>query len=201
MLTHERKLKDAEQAFADARKYGADSAWLQNNEAELRDKLGQQELAEKLYAEIAASPSTPSNAKSAALEWLQKRYTYSDRYDLAASAYTRQIQLQPAAPWPKGNDAEFLRIYRLDLDQLERHAREALALMDYGMASRSVALTLYLEWADALAARQNVRADQLFAEATALGVALPEVVKELAYLEKRASASTHYRALPVRQRR
>ena len=43
--------------------------------------------------------------------------------------------------------------------------------MDYGMAKQSLALTLYLEWADALAARQNVRADQLFAEATALGIA------------------------------
>ena len=65
VLTHERKRKDAEQAFADARKYGADSPWLQNNEAELRGKLGHQELAEKLYTEIAASPSTPVNAKTA----------------------------------------------------------------------------------------------------------------------------------------
>ncbi len=179
VLTHERKLVEAEQAFADAHKYNADSPWLLNNEAELRDALGQEELAEKLYTEIAASPSTPLGAKSSALEWLQKRYTYSNRYDLAALAYTRQIQLKPNAPWPKGNYSQFLRIYRLDLDQSERYAREALALMDYGMARRSLALTLYLKWADALAARQDARADKLFAEAAALGVPLQEVVKEL----------------------
>jgi Flp pilus assembly protein TadD len=181
VLTHERKLQEAEQAFADARKYNADSPWLQNNEAELHDALGQQELAEKLFAEIAASPSTLLNAKVAALEWLQKRYTYSHRYDQAAFAYTREIQLKPTAPFPKGNYSQFLRMYRLDLDQSELYAREALTLMDYGMARRSLALTLYLKWADALAARQNARADQLFAEAAALGVALPEVVKELGY--------------------
>ena len=181
VLTHEGKFPDAEQAFADARKYNADSPWLRSNEAELRDKLGQQELAEKLFTEIAASLSTPLNAKTAALEWLQKRYTYSDRYDQAAVAYTREIQLKPSAPWPKGNYSEFLRIYRFDLDQSELYAREALALMDYGMARRSLALTLYLKWADALAARQTVRAEQLFAEASALGVELPEVVKELGY--------------------
>ena len=166
VLTHANRLKEAEAAFAAAKEHRATSPWLEFNIAEMRDRQGERQLAAESFIRIAALPTNPTGLRSSALNWLQKYYVGEKQFEQADLAYREQIDLEPNHPWPKGNYSVFLRIYRMDLDQSERYAREALALMNYRMARQSLATTLYLKWAEALVVQNDAkRGEQLFAEA------------------------------------
>ncbi|MBK8738312.1 MAG: ankyrin repeat domain-containing protein [Betaproteobacteria bacterium] len=109
-------------------------------------------------------------------------HTYAHDYDQADLAYRRQIELSSVAPWPMGNYSRFLRVRRLDTAGSERYARQALAIMEYGMARDSLAAALYLQWAELRASGKNPeRANALFAEASRLNPDLSELVNEIGY--------------------
>jgi tetratricopeptide (TPR) repeat protein len=180
VLTHAGRFDEAEAAFAQAERTGATSPWLESNLAELKDKRGQRQVAAEIFNRIAANPAKPAAIRGAALEWLQSFHTYtSKQLDQADLAYRMQIELDPRAPWPKGNYACFLRVHRLDLARSEMFARQALEIMRYGVAQRCLASTLYLEWAEALVAQDTKRADALFAEASQLEPDLGTLVREV----------------------
>lgn len=179
VLTHQRRLKEADEAFANAEKYKATSPWLEFNVAELRDNQGQRQQAAQSFMRIASSSANPISMRTSALQWLEQFYVGTRQFEQADVAYKTEIGLRPNMPWPKGNYSYFLRVHRLDLVQSERFAREALLLMDYGMARQSLAMTLYLQWADALLVEENgKRAELVFAEANRLDPNLSMIVME-----------------------
>ena len=166
VLTHADRLKEAEAAFAAAKQHRATSPWLEFNIAEMQESQGKRQLAAETFMRVAALSTNPTGLRSSALSWLQKYYVGEKQLQQADLAYRKQIELEPDHPWPKGNYSAFLRMYRLDLDQSERYAREALRLMNYGMARQSLAKTLYLKWAEALVVQKDAkRAEELYAEA------------------------------------
>ena len=180
VLTHAGRLSEADAAFGQAERAGATSPWLESNLAELKDKQGQAQIAAEIFTRVAAAPGKSNDIRAAALEWLQKFHTSAGQYDQADLAYRSQIELDPAKPFPKGNYSQFLRVRRLDLAHSESYARQALASMDYGMARKSLAFTLYLEWAESLATGKDPRrTGELFAEASRLSPNLADIVFEI----------------------
>jgi tetratricopeptide (TPR) repeat protein len=165
VLTHSNRLKEAQAAFDSAKRYRATSPWLDLNIAELEERQGNRKLAAQAYQRVVKSPKSPIHLKTSALSALQKYYVHEKQFDQADRAYRKQIELDPDHPWWKGNYSAFLRVYRKDLDRSERYAREALAIMDYGMARQSLASTLYLKWAEAVVRKDGKRASELYAEA------------------------------------
>ncbi|MBK9608912.1 MAG: hypothetical protein IPO58_21700 [Betaproteobacteria bacterium] len=182
VLTHGRRLKEADAAFVEAERAGATSPWLEYNIAELRERQGQSQVAAELMTQVAAAQAKSNGVRSSALQWLQSFHTYAHDYDQADLAYRRQIELSSVAPWPMGNYSRFLRVRRLDTAGSERYARQALAIMEYGMARDSLAAALYLQWAELRASGKNPeRANALFAEAARLNPDLSELVSEIGY--------------------
>jgi tetratricopeptide (TPR) repeat protein len=180
VLTHAGRLSEADAAFVQAERAGATSPWFESNLAELRARQGQSQVAAEIFARVAAAPGKSNDIRSAALAWLQNSYNSTRQYDLADLAYRSQIELDPSKPFPKGNYSRFLRVYRMDLEGSESYARQALALMEYGMARDSLAFTFYLRWAESLATGKNPRrTDELFAEASRLDPNLADIVSEI----------------------
>ena len=185
VLTHANRLKEAEAAFAAAKQHRATSPWLDFNLAELQERQGRRQLAAEAFLRASAASTNPTNLRTTALEWLQKYYVGEKQFQQADLAYRKEIELEPKHPYPKGNYSAFLRMYRLDLDQSERYAREALALMNYGMARQSLASTLYLKWAEALVVQKDAkRAEELYAEAQRLSPDPAIILEEVGYYPK-----------------
>jgi len=68
-------------------------------------------------------------------------------YDLAEEGYLKQIELDPDSAWTK-NDYSNLLIRKKDYDKAIQYAKEALEIMEFGMAYRNLSTAYFWKGAD-----------------------------------------------------
>ncbi|HEU4663309.1 MAG TPA: ankyrin repeat domain-containing protein [Dokdonella sp.] len=156
----------AEQAFADAHRFGASSPWLGMNEAALAAARGDRAAAQAKYSAFANAAQLPAKVRSQAFTELARDATKHREPAKALTAYEQALKLDPDSAWLMGDYARALRVLALDLPQSEHWARRALEKMDYRRGRENLGETLYLEWAEALITEQNeAKAKMIFSEA------------------------------------
>lgn len=83
--------------------------------------------------------------------------------------HRERIAIKPSAAWSYGSYAQFLQCRPGRRDDAIAQAKAAIAIMNYGLAHRPLAVALYLRWADEVRAGQSVRAEATWREARAQG--------------------------------
>lgn len=83
--------------------------------------------------------------------------------------HRERIAIKPSAAWSYGSYAQFLQCRPGRRDDAIAQAKAAIAIMDYGLAHRPLAIALYLRWADEVRAGQSARAEATWREARAQG--------------------------------
>lgn len=83
--------------------------------------------------------------------------------------YRAQIADDPARAWPRGEYARFLQCLPGRQDDAIAQARGAIAVMDYPIVHKALAVALYVRWAGEMRAGQRARAEATWREARAEG--------------------------------
>lgn len=134
--------------LASAETLGYDRPWLLTNRAAIHEREGQHDQAAALYRQVIELFGDDPSAVAAASSNLRAYHARRGEKDLAEGYYRRQVELEPGNPWPHGNWAHELLYQFGDAEAAIGRARQALVRMDYPQARRTLALALYLKWAE-----------------------------------------------------
>ncbi|HEX7028799.1 MAG TPA: ankyrin repeat domain-containing protein [Gammaproteobacteria bacterium] len=169
VYTHQQRFRDASEAFDQAKRLAATSPWLDFNIGEMLYVQGDVPSAELKFVKVADATHFPPQVRTTALEKLAKLYLEQRKREAAKQAYLRATELAPDNPWLAVNLSNVLRVEMLEVDDAVHWARRALSIMNFGAARKSLALSLYLKWAEALITERNPgKADLYFTEAREL---------------------------------
>jgi len=185
----EQNFKAAQQALDQAKRLGADEHRLLFAQARLFKAQLKYDEARPLYEQLVGDPKTPRHVlhgagDDLALILASAGQAQRDEAVLlrADALYRKGIESQPDSPWALGNYASFLRIYRLDVDESERMARRALAMLNFGQAKEQLGRDLYLKWAQALITQKDAtKAQEYFDEARRFYPNPAELLHEVAF--------------------
>lgn len=134
--------------LASAEALGYDRPWLLTNRAAIHEREGQHDQAAALYRQVIDQFGDDPSAVAAASSNLRAYHARRGEKDKAESYYRQQAELEPGNPWPHGNWAHELLYNFGDAEGAISRARQALVRMDYPQARRTLALALYLKWAE-----------------------------------------------------
>jgi Tfp pilus assembly protein PilF len=157
--------QDAVAALTKAEQLGTSDPWLQNNWASLLIDERKYEEAARRYRAVIDSKTPNKKAIAAAFEGLTDYYKAQRRFDEADEIYRKQIEFEPTTAWTYGNYAKFLLCLRGDHDRSIVQAREALQIMDYGVARYWLASGLYKKWAKEVIGGTPEKGGPYYAEA------------------------------------
>lgn len=99
---------------------------------------------------------------------LIRYYQSVDQLDLADEMYRKNIDFEPDTAWNYGNYAQFLLCSRDDYNKSIYRSREALDIMNYGVARYWLAAALYRKWADYVLSGEPKKGEPFFLEARAI---------------------------------
>lgn len=160
------RLPEAKTALTKAAEIKTDSPWLAMNWAAIFEKENKDEEAAQKYAEVIASKTKNLKALGAAYEGQRDYYFFKGDLQKADEIYNAHILIEPTAAWIRGNYASSLVFTIGDFDKGIAKAREALSIMQYGNARRTLAFGLYGKWAtDVMQKRDSASAKKYFDEA------------------------------------
>lgn len=148
LFTATDRLDEARADLATAESLGYDRPWLFTNRAVIHEKAGEPDKAAALYREVIERFGDDPSAVAAASSGLRAYHARRGEKELAEGYYRRQAELEPGNPWPHGNWAHELLYYFGDADGAIGRARQALVRMDYPQARNTLAMALYLKWAE-----------------------------------------------------
>lgn len=172
------RLAAAEQALKNAERLGTNDPWLQLNWADVLFAKEQYADAVQRCKTVLNSNTKNSKALVAAYEGTIKYHIHVGELTKADEMHRRLIALEPATAWLRGNYGTFLLCTRDDPAEAMSRFKEALSIMNYGMARSGLAASIYRFRAAQLGAGNRANADELQAEASALSPGSPfEVVK------------------------
>lgn len=159
---------EAVTALKRAEALGATDPWLQNNWADLLIDEGKFEEAAQRYRKVIDSKTPNKKAMVSAFDGLIRYYRSVGKLDQADEIYKKRIEFEPNAAWGYGNYAQFLLCQRDDYDASIKRSREALRVMDYGVARYWLAAALYRRWAQGVISGTPESGVQYFTEAQSL---------------------------------
>jgi Tfp pilus assembly protein PilF len=160
--------QEAVSALEKAEKLGTTDPWLQNNWADLLIDEGRYEAAAQRYRRVVDSKTTDKKAMGAAYEGLERYYVSVGKLDQADKIYRLNIEREPEAAWNHGNYAQFLLCERDDYENSIIRSRQALSIMNYGVARYWLASALYRKWAQSVLVGKSEDGRAYFLEAQAL---------------------------------
>jgi predicted Zn-dependent protease len=140
---------EADKALFTAKRLVPNDPWFLLNYAALLDKRGNPEGAREYREKLVASGITNRKMLYAAQVPLWKFYVHTRNRAKADGSYNELVRLTPDNAYLRGDYAQDEILTFLDFDAGERHAREALAIMDYPHARGTLSLALYGKWAAA----------------------------------------------------
>jgi tetratricopeptide (TPR) repeat protein len=180
VLAHRGNVKAATEAFNKGHELSPTNPWFDIDFAEMLMRQGDTEGAMRHYETAINTPTSPARARAAACEEMARQYLHQGKYDLAAAAHGKAIELQPDDAWAMGNYSVAVRISKLDTKESELWARRALEKMDYGFGRQSLGDTLYLKWAEALIKeKDSAKAEKLYTEAQRYSQSPDELLHEI----------------------
>lgn len=165
-LMHRRA--EAVAALQRAEKLGTVDPWLQNNWADLLIDEGKNEEAAARYRKVIGSRTPNVKAMAAAFSGLIRYYEATGKMREADKMYRKKIDLEPNSAWGYGNYARFLLCEKDDFDAAILRAKEALRIMDYGVARYWLAAALYRRWAESEILGNPDKGKRDFADAKAI---------------------------------
>lgn len=139
----------ANQAFFKARRLAPTDPWFRVNYADYLQQMGDVAGARKYREELIASGTTNRKALGSAQSSLLNTYLIARDRPKADGTYAEIVRLAPANAWVRGDYAREVILWFVDFDAGQRHAEEALALMDYPHARQTLSLAHYGKWAAA----------------------------------------------------
>lgn len=160
--------QDALSALEKAEQLGTTDPWLQNNWADLLIDEGKYEAAALRYRKVIESKTLNKKAMGSAFGGLIRYYQSVDQLDLADEMYRKNIDFEPDTAWNYGNYAQFLLCSRDDYNKSIYRSREALDIMNYGVARYWLAAALYRKWADYVLSGEPKKGEPFFLEARAI---------------------------------
>lgn len=172
------RLEAAEQALKNAERLGTNDPWLQLNWADVL-------FAKEQYADAAQRCKTVLNSNTKNSKALVTAYDCAIKYHIhvgelakADEMHRKLIELEPTTAWLRGNYGAFLLCARDNPAEAMSRFKEALSIMNYGMARSGLAASIHRFRAAQLGMGNRANADELQAEASALSPGSPlEVVK------------------------
>ncbi|MDJ0891050.1 MAG: tetratricopeptide repeat protein [Gammaproteobacteria bacterium] len=149
METQEGRYREAEELLRKAQSLGCQNPWLPVNLARLYMKTGRRAQAYELYDQVIANPPA-DNPKILDAAYRERARPWREQGDLEKldEMHRDLIRHQPGKAWPLGNYASFLVFTKGDYDAGIVRAREALAIMNYGMARVVLAAGYYGKWSE-----------------------------------------------------
>lgn len=166
LYTNMNRLPEAKNALVAAEKIGTTSPWLRLNWAEIYEREGKYDEAAANYLAVIRSDTKNVKALGGAYDKLRRYYVKARDLVKAEETYQAHIALEPRNAWARGNYASNLLCFVGDFDKAIEKAREALAIMEYGNARRTLALALYGKWATIITKNKDIkRAQPYFDEA------------------------------------
>ncbi|MEO6919499.1 MAG: ankyrin repeat domain-containing protein [Collimonas sp.] len=169
-------LAGAEKSLTHAEQLGSDDPWLQLNWGSLNEARGEYSAAATRWQRVLKSGTTNPKALSAAYGFLIESYQRNGDQEKAVALYKDQIKRNPTNAWLHGNFAEYLTSTLGRNDEAIVQAREALKIMNYGMARRTLASALYRKWADMVVKGNDASAEKYFQEALEINPRLDQVM-------------------------
>lgn len=178
VLTSKGDLEGARAALATAEAFGYVSPWIHINRAGIHLAADDWEAAAVEHRRVIDGFVDNEFAVATSSGFL-RRY-HARRFERASAEmyYRRQIELDPTSAWARGNWAEELLLCFADYDAAIATAREALDVMNYGHAQRTLALALYGKWALLLSRHKPDEAKPFFDEARKIWPDLSAVARE-----------------------
>ncbi len=140
---------EADRALFTAKRLVPNDPWFLLNYAALLEKRGNAEGAREYREKLVASGTTNRKLLYPAQVSLWKFYVHTRDRAKADVSYGELVRLTPGNAYLRGDYAQDEILTFLDFDAGERHAREALAIMDYPHARGTLSLALYGKWAAA----------------------------------------------------
>jgi tetratricopeptide (TPR) repeat protein len=169
VLTEQERKDEAADALRQAEALGTDDPWLDLNWAALHESRAEPAAAAARWRKVLDGPTTDPRARGAATDRLADHYGRQGKHDIAVAIYRAQIDrsVPGQRAWRHSNLAGYLSgIGRYD--EAIAHARQALAIMDFGAARHVLAHALFERWAELVAAGRVQEASALFEEAAGL---------------------------------
>ena len=161
----ERARKDLERAESLA----ADNPWMHLAWSDLLFAEQHSDAAAERCRKAAGLRPEDVNVQMSATGCLIRDHRRAGRNAEAEKLHLEMIERAPAQAWLRGNYAGFLQCMPQRYDDAAAQAKAALALMDYGIAQRTLAVALYRRWAAQLLAGQPAAAELTWNEARQLG--------------------------------
>jgi len=137
----------ARAALARADELGTKDPWLDLNWADVLKVEKKFDEAATRYKKVIASNTKNAKAMRAAYSGLVDCYLETGQLAEADKGYKQLIDYAPESAWNHGNYASFLLCTKDDADAAIVEFRQALNLMDYGVALHGLAAALYRNWA------------------------------------------------------
>jgi Tfp pilus assembly protein PilF len=148
VYAEQRRLKNAREVLIKAETLGTNDPWLHLNLAHVLTASGETEAAADRYTRVLKSGTDDKKALSAAYEFAIEYHQNRQEYNKVDELYKELLKVDRTNAWSRGNYADFLRRDLRKFDEAIVYAREALRIMDYGLARRILAESLYEKWAD-----------------------------------------------------
>jgi tetratricopeptide (TPR) repeat protein len=162
------RLDDATTVLRRAEEIGTDDPWLHNNWADVLVAQGNAADALARYQRVLDSGTTELGPLIGAIEGAIRLHRAFGRIVEPDLLFRRQIEVDPASAWGFGNYAEFLLCDLGSYGASTERARQALAIMDYGVGRYWLAASLYAQWAHALSEGRHDESVAAFEEAQEL---------------------------------
>ena len=152
-----------------AESLAADNPWMHLAWSDLLFAEQQSDAAAERCRKAAALRPEDIDVQMSATECLIRDHRRAGRNAEAEKLHLDMIERAPAQAWLRGNYAGFLKCMPQRYDDATAQAKAALALMDYGIAQRILAVALYRRWTAQVLAGQQAAAELTWNEARQLG--------------------------------
>ncbi len=146
-----------------------DNPWMHLAWSDLLFADNQPEAAAKRCRKAEKLRPNDIHVQANAKECLIRHHQIAGRNEEAEKLHLEMIDRGPTRAWSKGNYAGFLQCMPQRYDDAVAQAKAALALMDYGMARRTLAVALYRRWTAQVLAGQQAADEQTWSEARQAG--------------------------------
>jgi Tfp pilus assembly protein PilF len=159
------RLDDAEAALHRAEALGSQDPWLDLNWSDLLYARGKYDESLARCRGVLERAPADIRVLGGADECLIRNYQALGRLEEADATHRIRIARTPDDAWPRGNYAWFLLCKRHQPEAAVESAKQALQIMDYGMARGVLAAALYQLWSTQVLAGNGEGAEQAWARA------------------------------------
>jgi len=154
--------------------------FLQRKSGKLALVQGKYKLAAHFFEEVAKTDPSMKYAPG-----LIHAYSQTGQSDKVEEYWMRTVEWDPQSAWANGNLAAHCLYTNGDYNKAIKYARNALEIMQYPHAQQTLAMALYLKWADIVLKQDNLKKAHPYFEEAQMIIPDIEYAREIA---KKAAA-------------